>query len=124
MLRLLLACAPAGGTPNRRACEAVLRHIWVGGFDANDPARLQALVQELAPRVAPDDASVKQALKDATAAALERGIFGVPTIEFDGRLFWGVDALPMLAACLRGDPWFSGPAWDREGAPRDGVTRT
>jgi 2-hydroxychromene-2-carboxylate isomerase len=123
-LRLLLACAPEGGTPNRRACEAVLRHIWVGGFDANDPARLQALVQELAPRVAPDDTSVKQALKDATAAALERGIFGVPTIEFEGRLFWGVDALPMLAACLRGDPWFSGPGWDREGAPRDGVTRT
>jgi 2-hydroxychromene-2-carboxylate isomerase len=122
-LRLLLACAPAGGTPNRRACEAVLRHIWIGGLDANDPARMAALVQELAPRLAPDDASVKQALKDSTAAALERGVFGVPTIEVDGRLFWGVDALPMLSACLRGDAWFDGPAWDREGAPRAGVTR-
>jgi hypothetical protein len=40
-------------------------------------------------------------------------VFGVPTIEVDGRLFWGVDALEMLAAFLRGDPWFDGPAWQR-----------
>lgn len=122
-LRLLLACAPPGGTPNRHTCERVLRHVWRGGGDANDPPRLAALALELSPRVAPDAAAVKQALKDATADALARGIFGVPTIAVDGRLFWGVDALPMLSACLRGDPWFDGPAWDREGAPRTGITR-
>ena len=122
-LRLLLACAPEGGTPNRRVCEAVLRHIWRDGADANDPARMAALTQALAPRIAPDAAAIKQALKDATAEALARGIFGVPTLELDGRLFWGLDALPMLAACLRGEPWFDGPAWDEEGAPRTGVQR-
>ena len=50
-------------------------------------------------------------------------MFGVPTIEVDGRLFWGVDALPMLAACLRGDEGFDAVAWDREGAPRAGISR-
>lgn len=124
LLRLLIACAPIGGTPNRRACEAVLRHVWQGGADANDPARLAALTQELAPRVAANDASVKQALKDATSNALARGIFGVPTVEVDGRLFWGLDALPMLAGYLRGEPWFDGPAWDREGAPHAGLQRS
>ena len=99
LLRLLLACAPEGGTPNRRACEAVLRHIWQGGGDANDPVRLVALTQELAPPRAASDERVKQALKDSTADALARGIFGVPTVEVDGRLFWGLDALPMLADC-------------------------
>lgn len=122
-LRLLLACAPAGGTPNRRACEAVLRHIWVEGGDPNDAVRMAALTQELAPPIASDDASVKQALKDSTAEALARGVFGVPTVEVDGRLFWGVDALPMLAGHLRGEAWFNGPAWDEEGAPRAGVQR-
>ena len=122
-LRLLLACAPTGGTPNRRSCEAVLRRIWQGGFDANDPQRLAALTAELAPRIAPDDASIKQALKDATADALARGVFGVPTIVVDGRPFWGVDALPMLSAYLRGDPWYDGPAWASEGAPRAGIRR-
>jgi 2-hydroxychromene-2-carboxylate isomerase len=123
LLRLLIACAPPGGTPNRRACEVVLHHVWQGGADANDASRLQALTDDLAPRVAPDDESVKQALKDGTDDALQRGVFGVPTIEFEGRLFWGLDALPMLAACLCGDAWFDGPAWSREGAPRVGVKR-
>jgi 2-hydroxychromene-2-carboxylate isomerase len=123
LLRLLIATAPDGGTPNRHACEAVLRHVWQGGFDANDAARVAALTQELAPRIAPDAASVKQALKDATAEALAIGVFGVPTIEADGRLFWGFDALPMLAGHLRGDAWFHGPAWAREGMPRAGVKR-
>lgn len=121
-LRLLLATAP-GGTPNRLACETVLRQVWRGGLDATDPQRLAALAQELAPPVAPDADTVKQALKAATADAVSRGVFGVPTVVVDGRSFWGLDALPMVAACLRGDPWFDGPAWDREGAPRPGVRR-
>ena len=67
--------------------------------------------------------AVKQRLRDASDAALGKGLFGVPTIEVDGRLFWGLDALPMLAAYLRGDPWFDGPAWQTAGAPRPGVVR-
>jgi 2-hydroxychromene-2-carboxylate isomerase len=123
LLRLMLACAPEGGTPNRRVCETVLRHVWQGGHDANDAVRLAALATELAPRLAPDDASVKQALRDATASALALGVFGVPTIEVDGRLFWGLDALPMLNGYLRGDLWFQGPAWQQQAAPRAGVQR-
>ena len=123
LLRLLIACAPEGGTPNRRACELVLRHVWRGGLDANDPQRQAALARELAPLRDPASDGVKQALKDATAEALARGVFGVPTIEIDGRLFWGLDALPMVADYLRGGAWFTGPAWDREGAARVGVRR-
>src|SRR5258706_11089926 len=62
LLRLLLACAPEGGTPNRRACELVLRHVWTGGADANDPQRLAALAAQLATLRDPAGAAVKQAL--------------------------------------------------------------
>jgi 2-hydroxychromene-2-carboxylate isomerase len=123
LLRLLLACAPEGGTPNRRACEAVFRHVWVGGADANDPARVAALTQELAPARDPNGDAIKQALRDQTARALELGIFGVPTVEVDGRLFWGLDALAMLAAYLRGDPWFDGPDWAGAAHARPGIVR-
>lgn len=123
LLRLLIASAPPGGTPGRLACETVLRHVWRGGAEADDPARLQALHEALAPVRASDDEAVKQALKDATAQAVARGVFGVPTVEVDGRLFWGLAGLPMLAAYLRGEPWFDGPAWDAAGAPRPGVQR-
>ncbi len=124
LLRLLLACAPEGGTPNRFACEAVLRHIWQGGGDANDPARLAALTTQLAPRTDPGSDAVKQALRSATERAVTLGLFGVPTVEAEGKRFWGLDSLPMLRAFLQGDAWFDAAAWDKEGAPRLGVKRS
>jgi len=123
-LRLLLACAPAGGTPSRYVCETVLRDVWARGGDASEPARLAALVAELSPRLDPASEPIKAALKDASTRGIASGVFGVPTIEVDGRLFWGVDSLAMLASYLRGDSWFDGPAWDSEGAPRAGLVRS
>ena len=124
LLRLLHAAAPEGGTPNRWQCELVFHHVWRGeGADANEAARLAALRAVLAPERDPDSDAVKQSLKERTALALSLGIFGVPTIEVDGRLFWGLDALEMLAAYLKGDAWFDGPAWDEAGRARPGVVR-
>ncbi len=124
LLRLLLASAPQGGTPNRWQCERVFHHVWRGeGADANEAHRLAALRETLAPARDPDGEAVKQQLKDCTADALARGIFGVPTVEVDGRLFWGLDALEMLAAYLKGEPWFQGPAWDEAARARPGVVR-
>ena len=118
LLRLLLAAGPS-----RRAVETVLKHVWVGGADANDPVRLAALAAQLAPARGPACDDVKVELRQAGEDALARGIFGVPTLELDGRLYWGLDALDMVAAALRSDPWFDGPAWADAGAPRPGVVR-
>ncbi len=124
LLRLLHACAPEGGTPNRWQCERVFHHVWRGeGADANDAGRLAALRTTLAPPRDPEGDAVKHALKERTARALALGVFGVPTVEVDGRLFWGLDALDMLAAYLRGDAWFEGPAWDEAARSRPGVVR-
>ena len=123
LLRLALACAPTGGTPSRRSCELLFEHVWRGGHDANDAQRLDALRRSLRLQRDPAGDEVKTELRQATSAAAARGIFGVPTIEVDGRLFWGLDALPMVAACLRGEPWFDGPAWDAAAAARPGVQR-
>lgn len=120
LLRLAVACGP-----NRRVVEALFHHVWRGGgADAVAPTRLAALQAALAPARDPGSAEVKAELRAHTDAAIARGLFGVPSFELDdGRLFWGLDALEMLAAALRGDPWFDGPAWDREGAPRAGLVR-
>ena len=118
LLRLAIACGP-----NRRVVEAVMRHVWVGGGDATDATRIAALTQSLAPARDPASAAVKNELRAATDEAIARGLFGVPSFELDGRLFWGLDALPMLRAALLGDAWFDGPAWDEAGAPRPGVVR-
>ena len=124
LLRLAVACTPPGQAgPNRRVTQALFQHVWEGGSDANDPARLAALASTLAPARDPAGTDVKAALRAGTDEAIALGVFGVPTLACDGRLFFGQDALPMLRAALLGDPWFDGPAWQREGAPRAGVVR-
>ncbi len=113
LLRLALACGDEG-LANRYVCEALFRHVWLGGADAEDGPRLQALSAQLAPRRDVASDAVKRELKANTDAALVKGIFGVPTFEVDGRLFWGLDALPMLRAYLDGDAWFD-QNWDAVG---------
>ncbi len=107
LLRLALACGDALGEVNRYVCETVLRHVWRGGADAADPARLQALAALLQPAQDPGSNAVKALLKTNTDEAIARGLFGVPTFAVDDKLFWGFDALPMLRAYLSGDAWFA-----------------
>lgn len=49
---------------------------------------------------ATQDPQIKQALRTATDAAHELGVFGVPTIRIDGECFWGDDRLEDAAAHL------------------------
>ncbi len=121
--RLAWATAPAGMTPSRHTCETILRHVWIGGADAEAPERMTALREQLMPRLDPASDEAKQRLRDSTDAAIARGLFGVPTITVGDKLFWGFDALEMVVACLRGDAWFDAPHWDREGATRPGLKR-
>ena len=99
-LALLRLCIAAGA--NRRVVEAVMRHVWRG-----DPSAVE----------------VKAELRANTDAAIRLGVFGVPTFELEGRLFWGLDALPMLRAALLGDAWFDGAVWDEAATPPPGVSR-
>jgi 2-hydroxychromene-2-carboxylate isomerase len=116
--RLAVACGP-----NRRVVEALFHHVWRGGGDPNDAQRLADLTSQLAPARDPNSSEVKDELRAHTDAALAAGVFGVPTIELEGRPFWGLDALPMVRDALLRGAWFDGPAWDAEGAPRAGVKR-
>ncbi len=122
LLRLAIATDP-NGQPNRYVCETVFRHVWVGGQDAADPTRLAALTQQLAPARDPGDASVKSQLRAHAEEAIAKGVFGVPAFEVDGKVFWGLDGLPMLRACLQGEAWFDGPAWDGVTAVPVGTAR-
>lgn len=111
LLRLAVA-TDAAGLPNRYACETLFRHVWRGGADAADAARLQAVTDVLKPQRDANDAEVKAQLKAHTDAAIAHDVFGVPAFEVDGKVFWGLDALPMLRAYLEGDAWFSDANWN------------
>lgn len=122
LLRLALAC-PAQGQPNRYVCETIFHHVWRGGGAAADAARLQALQRQLAPARDPASAAVKAELAAHTAQAIAHGVFGVPTFRVDDKLFWGLDALPMLGDYLGGDAWFESGQWEGASAVGAGVVR-
>ena len=122
LLRLALAC-PEAGLPNRWVCESIFRHVWKEGGDPVSPDRLRALTEQLAPQQDPSSPQVKQRLIDATQNAITAGLFGVPTMAVDGKLFWGFDALPMLRAFLQGDAWFESGAWQAAQALPSGISR-
>jgi 2-hydroxychromene-2-carboxylate isomerase len=95
-LRLAIA---AGVTP--KAVGRIFEAIWTTGAEASDPAAFRALAKELGvdeARLASQE--VKDALKANTDAAAARGVFGVPTYELDGELFWGADAIGFVNAFL------------------------
>jgi 2-hydroxychromene-2-carboxylate isomerase len=95
-LRLAIAC---GCTPE--AIRAIYESVWTTGEDAADPARFSALCESLS--VGPEklgSQAIKNALRENTEAAIARGVFGVPTLEVDGELFWGADAMDFAKAFL------------------------
>jgi 2-hydroxychromene-2-carboxylate isomerase len=111
LLRLAIA-TQAEGLPNRYVCETLFQHVWQGGGDAADPARLQQVTGALEPALDPSGDSVKARLKQHSEEAVAQRVFGVPSFEVDGRVFWGLDALPMLRAYLEGGEGFSEVEWD------------
>ena len=121
-LRLAIACGE-GGRVNRYVAESVFRHVWRGGGDAGDAQRLDPLRALLEPARDPKGDAVKAELKANTDAAIARGLFGVPTCEVDGKLFWGFDGLPLVRAYLEGNDWFASGAWEQAAAVPPGKTR-
>lgn len=101
LLRLAMA-TDAKGLPNRYVCETLFKHVWVGGADAADTTRLAAVTQQLAPRRDPSDDALKVQLRANAQEAIAEGVFGVPSFVVDGKVFWGLGALPMLRAYLEG----------------------
>ncbi len=51
------------------------------------------------------DETVKQRLKDETAAAQDKGVFGSPYVIIDGEPFWGADRFWMIRRWLKSGGW-------------------
>jgi 2-hydroxychromene-2-carboxylate isomerase len=87
------------------ACHA-FRSAFQRGEDLSIPARVfdaaeQAGLDRGEVQAAIQDPSIKRALREATDAAHELGVFGVPTIAVGEELFWGDDRIEDAAAQVR-----------------------
>ena len=111
-LRVLLQIGP--DTPAGRAfVRATFRAYWAEDRDISQPEVISEIAQGLALDgealvAGANDPSVKDALRASTEAAVERGVFGAPTLVVmrpDGErsLYWGADRMELAARAARGD---------------------
>jgi 2-hydroxychromene-2-carboxylate isomerase len=95
-LRLALACGS-----QREAIQKIFESIWTTGEDAADPGRFAALLSALKVKAEKlEEPEIKNTLRSNTEEAIRHGVFGVPTLEIDGELFWGADAMEFAKAFL------------------------
>ncbi|HEV8095865.1 MAG TPA: 2-hydroxychromene-2-carboxylate isomerase [Burkholderiales bacterium] len=95
-LRLSIAC---GSTPE--AVRKIFDSVWAGGDGATNPIAFGTLARALGVDPMQLGAEeIKDALRRNTEQAAARGVFGVPTFEVDGELFWGADSIEFVAAFL------------------------
>lgn len=96
-LRLAIACAS-----KPEAVKTIFDSVWTTGADASDPARFAVLLKELSLKVEDlEQPEIKNKLRANTEEAAQRGVFGVPTFEVDGELFWGADSIDFLKDFLQ-----------------------
>jgi 2-hydroxychromene-2-carboxylate isomerase len=136
LLPLRATLLPMADAERRALVTGLLRAEWTEGRDVSEPA----VVREVAAAVGLDgervvaeaaEPGIKQALRAATDAAIQAGVFGVPTLIVDGELFWGHDDLPFVERRLAGEdpldekqlePWMGEPprigAWRPNAPPR------
>ncbi len=96
-LRLLRLCIALGSEVE--SIQRLFRFVWAEGGTVENAPQWEALLRELGI----DDAEtligapeVKAQLKNNTDAAIERGVFGVPSFVVEDEIFWGFDAIDFL----------------------------
>lgn len=100
LLALRATCA-AGEGIRAEVVSKLFGAVWRDVADVNDAGTYESRgLSPLAEKAS--TAAVKQELRSNTEEAIRDGIFGVPTLRFDGELFWGVDSLPFLEERLAG----------------------
>ena len=110
-LRVTLLALQEDPDAGERLIHRLFRLVWVEDGDPEDPQRVARCCNEVgldgASLVArAGEPAAKAALFASTTAALEAGVFGVPTfvVDPDGEdpaLYWGNDRLPLLARGIR-----------------------
>jgi 2-hydroxychromene-2-carboxylate isomerase len=108
LLALRIASLPLEAAAQRLVIDTLFAAVWGGnGPGVTEPEVVATLLTRagldgasLVERAAGSDA--KEAVRVATESAVTRGVFGVPSFDVDGEIFWGTDAFPFVEARLAG----------------------
>ncbi len=105
---LRVASLPALAPERARVVTVLFEATWARSLTVGEPDVVAAVLTEAGfdgPALLDEANSPahKGRLREQTDAAIARGVFGVPTVEALGELFWGFDDLAHLEAFLRGE---------------------
>ncbi len=102
---LLMRVMVAAGADVVPYVEAILTAMWEDGRNTGDPEAVAAVMGEagldaagLLARAQTDE--VKQKLAANTQAAVDRGVFGIPTMFVGSEMFFGKERLGQVESCL------------------------
>ncbi|WP_370627417.1 2-hydroxychromene-2-carboxylate isomerase [Rhodoferax sp. PAMC 29310] len=105
LMRIAVALLQRGDGRFGDFCAAVFQAIWVNSADLSDPTAVAAVLthagfdpKELLAMAS--EPEIKDALKAATDAAVQRGVFGAPTMFVGDHVFWGQDRLDFVRDAL------------------------
>ena len=110
LLALRVSILPLESTVRRGLIDALFQAVWVRSLHISEPAVVERIIDELglsgAALVAQAESpEIKNLLRNQTADAIAKGVFGVPTMQVDDELFWGYDDFHYLELFLAGkDP--------------------
>jgi 2-hydroxychromene-2-carboxylate isomerase len=113
LLALRVASLPNAPDVRRQIVDALFLAAWTKRRAIDTPDGVASILTEagldgptlVSAAGAPE---AKARVRAATDAAIQDGIFGVPTVDLSGELFWGTDSLVDLELVLRGEmPSFS-----------------
>ena len=85
--------------------DCLFHALWVEGLSLDDPATVAAVLTQNgfdpnAVMALTADEDVKATLKDNTEKAVQRGVFGAPSMFVDNQLFFGQDRLDFVLEAL------------------------
>ena len=107
---LRMSLKEVSGDDQLRVIDSIFKGGWSHGADLGDLSTLISLLtkesidgKSLSEKIL--DLDIKELLINETSFAIEKGVFGVPTIIIDDNLFWGNDQMDHIELLLDGkDP--------------------
>ena len=110
LLALRMSLLPLEDATRLKLIGALFEAVWVRALHVSEEAVAEQIANELglpgAQLVAQAQSpEIKALLRKQTDDAISKGVFGVPTMEVRGELFWGFDDFPYMEMFLAGkDP--------------------
>jgi len=129
LLALRVSSLPLGPQDRDAIITALFEAVWVRGLHVSEPDVVAKIADELglegkilvAQARTPE---IKGLLRRQTEEAISRWVFGVPTMEVNGEIFWGYDDLPYLELHLAGKDPLDKEEWKRWiSAPKSSAMR-